>query len=127
MKVKFTCTIYMHKSIKVNIHLSWWFVQVVFLLNMSLVIHTLYSQPCYYNECSGTNLLKDTLNKGHLSIKDKFCMWSLQDHGNTILSLNEDHLSITVKSNACNGLGHKVILTEMLWEHHCHINKDCIL
>ena len=45
-------------------------------------------------------LLKDTSNKGHngydLSVKDKFCMWSLQDYG-SLHNLKEDNLSITVK------------------------------
>ena len=35
------------------------------------------------------------LTKGYLSIKDKCVV--LQDHGNTILPLKEDNLSITVK------------------------------
>ena len=46
-------------------------------------------------------LLKDTLNKGHntfnLSLYKGQVLWSLQDHGNTILPLQEDNLCITVK------------------------------
>ena len=40
-------------------------------------------------------LLKKTPNKGHL-YKEQ-ALWSLQDHGNTMLHLKEDNLSITVK------------------------------
>ena len=39
--------------------------------------------------------LKDTPNKEHL-YKGQ-ALWSLQDHGNTILPLKEDNLSIAVK------------------------------
>ena len=39
--------------------------------------------------CTVEPLLKDTLNKGHDSYIKPFCLkqvlWSLQDHGNTIL------------------------------------------
>ena len=44
-------------------------------------------------------LLKDTLNKGHnyiLPLCKGQILWSLQYHGNTILPLKEDNLSITV-------------------------------
>ena len=43
------------------------------------------------------SLLKDTLNKGHLALYKGQALWSLQDHGNTILPLKEDNLSVTVK------------------------------
>ena len=43
------------------------------------------------------SLLKDTLNKGHAPLYKGQALWPLQDHGNTILPLKEDNLSITVK------------------------------
>ena len=64
---------------------------------------TLLCQICLYVLCTATYaliqyvepLLKDTLNKGHLSIKDKLCgPYRTMD---IILPLKEDNLSITVK------------------------------
>ena len=46
-------------------------------------------------------LLKDTPNKGHNTFSLSACkgqiLWSLQYHGNAILPLKEDNLSIKVK------------------------------
>ena len=48
--------------------------------------------------CMVELLLKDTLNKGHNTFNLKGqVLWSLQDHGNTILPLKEDNLCIAVK------------------------------
>ena len=55
-------------------------------------------------------LLNDTPNKGYLSIKGQ-ALWSLQDHGNTILPLKEDNLSITIKL-----AGPKV---SIIWKLYC--------
>ena len=41
--------------------------------------------------CTVEPLLKDTLNKGHFSIRTSSV--DIQDHGNTILPLKEDNLS----------------------------------
>ena len=49
----------------------------------------------YVNLYTVELLLRETPNKGHL-YKEQ-ALWSLQDHGNTILPLREDNLSITIK------------------------------
>ena len=46
--------------------------------------------------CTVEPLIKDTLNKGHLCIKDTFQCTSLYS-GNTFLPLKEDNLSIMDK------------------------------
>ena len=66
---------------------------------IDLSIYT--KQACTAQITTVEPLLKDTLNKEHLSKGQ--ALWSLQDHGNTILPLKEDNFSITVKL-----AGHKV-------------------